>query len=691
MNDFLLEILVEEIPSRLQNEAIKEFENAVKVRFDARRIKYDSVSTYISPRRIVFGAKLESKIAEYTEEKKGPQTTAPSEIIEKFLKANNISREQCVEKTIDKKTFVFANVKHEAQETSTFLADIIKESIAAISWQKSMHWGRHQFHFVRPIRNIMAIFGGKAIDIDFSDIELKSCDYTFGHRFLAPQKVKANDINNYISAMRRAFVIINQKERRQIILDSFKKIEAEHKISIEVTESLLNEVVGLVEYPVVLVGRVPEKFMKLPEEAIITPMRTHQRYFPTRGADGKLAPFFVFVANNVADDKGTTIIRGNERVLNARLADAYFFFETDLQKPLESHLENLKKITFQEKLGTLYERTKRLSKVCDFVYEEVSAHNPKFSATTAALLRRAATLAKCDLSTSMVCEFTELQGIMGGHYARIQEENPAVCDAIRDQYKMADDITAPISALLALADKIEIITSFFAIGKEPTGSKDPFALRRAAIGILKIIKSQNLTIDLRNVVKKTFEQLTMKDLKADTVNNVMLFIMDRLKVLLKDSGISHAIAKAITISESDILTAYRKAETLNEILSSEVGEKLTSEYKRAKNIVPDALSHTEVGTALFAEQYEKDLFDAIVSAENNIKTLAENKDIEACEKFKRQLSALVEIEPKVSAFFDNVLVNAEDEKIKNNRLALLNKLISVFDTLKLQTILTDVG
>lgn len=691
MSDFLVEVLVEEIPSRLQTEAIKDFENAVTSRFDAQRISYSDVKTFISPRRMVFSAKLDTKIEAFTEEKKGPQTTAPAEIIEKFLKANNLSREQCVEKTIDKKAFVFANIKHDAKNTADFLADIIKESIAAISWQKSMRWGRHQFHFVRPIRNIMAMFGSKAIDINFEDIDLKSSAYTFGHRFLAPNKVKAINIDEYLTVMRRAYVIVDANERKKIILDAFAKIETANHISIEVTESLLNEVIGLVEYPVVLLGHVPEKFMKLPEEAIITPMRTHQRYFPTRTADGKLAPFFVFVANNVAADKDETIIRGNERVLNARLADAYFFFETDLQKPLESHLEDLKKITFQERLGTLYERTKRLLQVCDFVYDEISKNNAGYSATTAALLRRAATLAKCDLPTTMVCEFTELQGIMGGHYARIQEENSAVCDAIRDQYKAVDDITAPVSALLALADKIEIITSFFAIGKEPTGSKDPFALRRAAIGILKIIKSQNLNIDLRSIVQKTFEQLKIKDLKPDTVNNVMLFIMDRLKVLLKDSGISHEIAKAVTVNESDILNACRKAETLNEVLNSEVGEKLVSEYKRAKNIMQGASVAADVDSTLFCEQCETDLFNAIATAEKAIKTLSDAASTDACEKFKRQLSALVEIEPQVSAFFEKVLVNAEDEKIKNNRLALLNKLIAVFGVLNLQSVLNEIS
>lgn len=689
MNDFLLEILVEEIPSRFQGNAIKEFADLICARFKEHRIDYDNVQAFVSPRRMVFSAKLSPTIPEFIEEKKGPQTVAPKEVIDKFLKANNLSQDQCIEKTIDKKTFICANIKHERQNTLSFLGDIIKASLAEISWPKSMHWGRHSFHFVRPIRNVMAFFNNRSVDITLDDISLKSRDFTFGHRFLSPQKVKATNIDEYLSTMKRSSVIVSSDDRKKIILNAFKNIEAKYKISVEITESLLNEVIGLVEFPVVLVGQVPELFMKLPEEVIITPMRTHQRYFPTRDKEGKLAPYFVFVANNLTSDNGKTIIKGNERVLNARLSDAYFFFETDLKKPLESHLDDLKKITFQEKLGSLYERTKRLINVCNFVFEDVSEHNSGFSATTGALLRRAATLAKCDLSTTMVCEFTELQGIIGGYYARIQEENPAVCDAIRDQYKNVDDISAPISALLALADKIEIITSFFAIGKEPTGSKDPFALRRAAIGILKIIQKQGLTVNLREIVSKTFNQLNIKDKNANTIDNVMSFIMGRLNVLLKDSGISSEIAKSVVSNEIDVLKAIKKAQILNEVLHSEIGEKLISQFKRAKNITLTSSSTSEIDESLLTEPDEKALFKAIVELEKNVTSLENNLSIDSCDKFRQQLNEFIKIEPCVSNFFTNVLVNTSDEKIKLNRLAILNKLIYIFSVLELESVLCE--
>jgi glycyl-tRNA synthetase beta chain len=272
-----------------------------------------------------------------------------------------------------------------------------------------MRWGINRFCFVRPLRNIMAIFDGHPLDISFDEIGLKSCNHTYGHRFLAPQKVEARNGNEYLEKMKNSFVVADSNERERIIREKFKELESKLSISIEVDEKLLEEVVGLVEYPVVLLGKIPEKFMKLPDEAITMPLRIHQRYFPVRNGE-KLAPYFVFIANNIAADGGKTIIAGNEKVLAARLADALFFFETDLQKPLESRLEELKKITFNEGLGTIFDRVNRITNVCDYLCESLRIGNSR-------PLRRASILAKCDLSTNMVREFPELQGIMGAHYA----------------------------------------------------------------------------------------------------------------------------------------------------------------------------------------------------------------------------------------------------------------------------------
>lgn len=676
MSNFLLEVLVEEIPARFQAGAIAEFEKLMTTEFDKQKISYSDVKSFISPRRIVFYADLGEQTQDFQEEKKGPQVTAPAEIIERFLKANGVTRENCFEKTIDKKTFLFLAIHHAAKNTADCLPEIIKKSIISLSWKKSMHWGSHQMHFVRPIRNILAVFGGKIIDFSFDEIGLKSTNQTFGHRFLAPAAFSVLDTEDYLKKLKKNFVVVDREQRRQIVLDEIRSIEKKQGISVVVSEDLMNEVIGLVEYPVVLMGKVPSKFMKLPEEAIITPMKVHQRYFPTRDREGKLAPYFVFVANNLASDGGETIIAGNERVLNARLADALFFFETDLQKPLESHLDSLKKITFNVKLGSVFDRIQRVTNLCRFAASKLKDQNSFINDSTEDLLVRIATLAKCDLSTSMVYEFTELQGIMGAHYARIQGENPEVCTAIREQYLQGDELSSLISAFYSLVDKIELITSFFAIGKEPTGSKDPFALRRAAISILKIIKKYEIKVDLGKLSQKAFEQLPESDLNPKTVDRVISFIMERFKVLLKDSGIDHDIVQSLISNSHDILLIYQKSSILNEIMKTTKGEKLMLGYKRAKNIIGDNNS-TEVSKLLFSEDAEKVLFDKINELETQLSEI-EQQEADICAQFGKGVEACVGVEESISDFFDKVLVNADDRVVKQNRLNMLTKLVSLF-------------
>ncbi len=676
MSNFLLEVLVEEIPARFQSGAISEFEKLMTAEFDKQKISYSDVKSFISPRRIVFSADLSEQTQDFQEEKKGPQVTAPSEVIEKFLKANGVTREDCFEKTIDKKTFVFLAIHHRAKNTRDCLAEIIKKSIMSLSWKKSMHWGSHQMHFVRPIRNILAVFGEKVIDFSFDEIGLKSTTQTFGHRFLAPVAFSVRNAEDYLRKLEENFVVVDREQRRKIVLDEIKSIEQKHSISVAVSEDLMNEVIGLVEYPVVLMGKVPSKFMKLPEEAIITPMKVHQRYFPTRDKDGKLAPYFVFVANNSAVDGGKTIIAGNERVLNARLADALFFFETDLQKPLDSHLDSLKKITFNVKLGSVFDRIQRVTNLCRFATAELKSQNSFIDESTENLLVRIATLAKCDLSTSMVYEFPELQGIMGAHYARIQGENPEVCTAIREQYLQGDELSSPISAFYSLVDKIELITSFFAIGKEPTGSKDPFALRRAAISILKIIKKYNIKADLEKLSKKAFEQLPGDDLNPKTVERVIAFIMERFKVLLKDSGIDHDLVLSLINSSRDILLIYQKSAILNEIMKTSKGEKLMSGYKRAKNIIENN-AMTEINSSLFSEDEELALFDKICELETRLSEI-EQHESNICARFEKELDACVSMEESISNFFDKVLVNTKNQLVKQNRLNMLTKLVLLF-------------
>lgn len=653
MNNFLVELLVEEIPANLQQEALKAFADLIISGLKSERIFYSNVHACISPRRVVFSADLCPVVEEFCEEKKGPQVIASVQIIDKFLKANGISRADCVEKEIEKKRFIFARIVHPERKTIDLLPDIIKNAIVNIPWKKSMHWGTHLFHFVRPLRGIMAIFDNQKINVEIKRIDLHSVDYTVGHRFMDPRRIEPTNFDDYVSKLRNAFVIVDHVERERIILDEISKIEKRYGIKVDVPSKLLTEIVGLVEYPVVLVGKIPDKFMVLPEEVITTPMTDHQRYFHTK-VDYKLSPYFVFVANNVTVDNGALIIKGNERVLNARLEDALFFFNVDLQKPLESSSDKLKKIVFHEKLGTLYERVLRIDKVCDFVCSDLNATD-----TETVLIKRANALAKCDLTTNMVCEFTELQGIMGGHYASMQGENPVVCEIVRYQYAAADDIPNRICALYYIADRIELITGFFSIGKVPTGTKDPFALRRAAIGILKLINRFSLDINLRKLICNTLTLFGINN--TDVVDEIINFIYDRLKVALKESGIGHNIVVSLLKSNRRVLQIFNDAAQLHTFFITEQGKRLEQCYKRAFNII-EGNCDIDVDSSLFEEQVECDLYSSLQKLVSNDK--ADISD------YLHNLLPLVGI---IDDFFEKVLINCTDEQKHKNRINLITR------------------
>ena len=418
-----------------------------------------------------------------------------------------------------------------------------------------------------------------------------------------------------------------------------------------------------------LLGKIPEKFMKLTEEVVTTPLRVYQRYFPTR-ISGRLAPYFAFVANNAATDDGKTIINGNEKVLSARLADALFFFRTDLQRPLESRREDLKKIAFNDKLGSVYDRVNRISSVCNHICDLLEMED-------SSLVKRASILAKCDLSTSMVYEFPELQGVIGAYYAQIQGEEHDVCSAIREQYRPAHEITNRVSALFSLADKIEIIAVFFFLGKEPTGSKDPFALRRAAIGILKIIEKFLLDFDLKSVIQKTLLLLPgTKDFRIDTADRIYDFILERLKVVLKELGIRQNIIGATVTNGDSILTIFAKAKILNGFLQEGTGEKLLSIYKRIKNIILSN-GNTLVDEKLFREKEEMILWHEIKKLEEKFLKIEEDSG-NFVEKFTKQLYACAEMEQVASTFFDKILIHSEEDLLRQNRLNLLTKVFFIF-------------
>ena len=654
MDNFLLEILVEEIPARFQGKVRQDFEQLLIAGLEAACVKYDNVRTFITPRRIVAVAKLESETVAFVEEKKGPQISASSEVINKFLVANNISRENCVEKEVNGKTFLYAQLDHASRRTADVLPDIICNAIRQIPWARAMHWGEHTFHFVRPLRQLFGLFNGDVLSFSLQEIGVSSCDHTVGHRFLAPQAIYPRTPDDYFTQIGSAFVIVDQNERKNKIADQLKKISA------QITDDLLDEVTGLVEYPVVLVGHIPEQYMSLPREVIVTPMKVHQKYFPIV-ENGELAPKFAIVANNIAADGGATIINGNERVLNARLSDALFFFDVDRKKHLVSYRENLRKIVFQEQLGTVLDRTDRIASVCGYLCDLI--RTPLLSSNTRDLLVRTAELAKCDLSTNMVGEFPELQGIMGSYYAKLDGEDQCVCDAIRDQYSTADDIETIFSALYFMADQLELIVAFFSIGKEPTGSKDPFALRRAAIGVLKIIRKFDLSLDLLQLVRWIAENLFSADVSVPV--RVINFIFDRLRVMLKNENIPHDIIDLMLKRNDDVALVCKRAS----VWCRHVDEinRWSDCIKRIQNIVADNVD-TTLDTALLREPAEIDLFNSLNSYRKLDSTVSDDP-------VTQQLKAMIELEKVVTVFFDEILVNSPDKDLRKNRINLLTSVL----------------
>ena len=704
MRNFILELLVEEIPAKFQAQAISDFEKLLVDEFSRLKIAYQNVRSFITPRRIIFSADLSEQSEDFCEEKKGPQTEASAQVIENFLKANKASRSDCIERNINKKNFLFLQIHHPAQDTRSLLPEIIKRSIIGLNWKKSMHWGSFSFKFIRPIRNILAVFDKKVVEFEFSEIGLQSSNKTVGHRFMSsPDFFEVTDSEDYQQKMKSNFVVIDREERRKIILDSIKQIESANAVDVIVEKDLLEEIVGLVEYPVALLCNVPQRFMKLPDEAIITPMKVHQRYFPVKKG-GKLVPFFVCVANNAAEDGGSIIKHGNERVLNARLADALFFFETDLKTPLEQHLDSLKKIAFNEtailnafkKLRpqvscetspSLFNRTQHMVKLYAMACEELHSRNSFINEETGKLLARAATLAKCDLATNMVREFTELQGIMGSRYAKVQGENQQVCGAIEEQYKPSAEISSEFSALFSIIDKLEMLMLFFAVDMEPTGSKDPFALRRAAINIVECIVKYKINIDLHDLLSKMFvskysiladyviskehqEHITPNSDVYAIKEKVLSFIMGRFSVILKDQSISHEIISALVKDSTDILSIHEKAQILNEAIKSPSGEALVLSYKRAQNIIENN-SDENVNPSLFEKNEELALFSEINHLESQLQNISEKS---GSVRFRKELDLCMQIEGTVSAFFNEVLVNSDDMAQKQNRLNMLTKI-----------------
>lgn len=697
MSDFLLELFSEEIPARMQADAVDGLASALVALLTRAGLASDNlvVERHVTPRRLAFHAEgLLSRAPDRTEEKRGPRCDAPEGAINGFLRSTGLTLDQLERRQTEKGEMFFAVSRIAGRDAADLLPQLVADLILGFTWPKSMRWRDTRLAWVRPLRSILALFDGQVLKGGFhlgvhkdggrqpgwlaeapaDDINfLPYGAVTRGHRFLSPDPFAVTGFADYEQKLRAAHVILDAEERRAAILAGATRLAQEAGAELIDDPGLLDEVTGLVEWPVPLRGRIDDAFMEVPAEVLTTSMRSHQKYFAARRPDGSLSPHFITVANMQAADGGKTIIGGNERVLRARLSDAKFFWDQDRRKRLEDWAEGLKVRVFHAKLGTVAERVDRIANLAELLAPQVGA-DP-------ALARRAALLAKADLSTGMVGEFPELQGIMGRYYALGQGEDAAVAQAIAEHYSPLGPSdrcpSAPVSVAVALADKLDLLAGFFAIDEKPTGSKDPFALRRAALGVIRLITENGLRLPLEGLFAAALG--TYGRMEVGVAAALVNFFADRLKVVMRDKGVRHDLIQAVFANgEDDVVRLLKRVEALGGFLGTAAGADLLAAHRRAVNILKieekkDGRTFDgPVDPSLLTAPPEAALSQALTVAEDAVRPFL------AAEDFAAAMAKLGELRDPVDAFFTDVTVNAEEASVRANRLALLARIRSVF-------------
>jgi glycyl-tRNA synthetase beta chain len=653
MPQLLLELFSEEIPARMQVQAARDLERMARERLAEAGFLPEGVKAFAGPRRLTLVADgLPPSQSDRKEERKGPRANSPDQAIEGFLRSTGLTRDQLTERD----GVFYAVIEKTGRPTAEIIAEMVDQIVRGFPWPKSMKWGTGALRWVRPLQRILCVFDGEIVPFDIDGI--RSGDLSEGHRFMGPrQAFRAHTFDQYAAGLEAGYVVLDVEERKQRIAHEARTLCQARNLELVEDEGLLDEVSGLSEWPTPILGDMDPAFLDLPPEVIRTSMRTHQKYFAVRDpATGKLAPHFLTVANIEAIDGGAAIAAGNARVLSARLNDARFFWEQDKAVTLESRLEKLKGVTFHAKLGTMFERVERIEALAREIAPLVGA-DPDLAA-------KAARLAKADLGTGMVGEFPELQGVMGGYYARAEGLEDAVADAVRDHYKPqgpGDSVpTAPVSVAVALADKLDTLIGFFSIDEKPTGSKDPYALRRAALGVIRIILESRLRVPLSRI---TSASGVGKDLGA--------FFADRLKVVLKDQGKRHDLVDAVfALGDDDLVRIVNKVEAIDAFLKTEDGANLLAGYRRASNILKaeEKKGPLPTGPASGREDAPPEETLLLVS----LRVVLPDLQIElAEERYADALGTLASLRVPVDAFFEKVLVNADDAAVRQNRLRLL--------------------
>ena len=728
MPDLLLEFFSEEIPARMQARAAEDLRKLVTDKLVAAGLTYEGAKAFATPRRLALTVQgVPVRQPDVKDERKGPKVGAPEQAIAGFLRAAGLKSISEAKVQADKKgDFYVAVIEKAGRPAIEVIAVIVPEVAKAFPWPKSMRWGAASegpgaLNWVRPLHSIVATFGPETEEPEIVPFKLDGIaagDTTAGHRFMAPAPIKVKRFDDYVKKLGAAKVVVDPARRAQIILADAKNLAFAQGYELVEDEGLLAEAAGLVEWPVVLMGSFDAEFLKIPDEVIRATIRNNQKCFVVRDPKtGRLANRFILTANIEASDGGEAIIAGNERVIRARLSDAKFFYETDLKTTLEDRLPKFESIVFHEKLGTQAERIERI--------EQLAGELALLVGADVAQVKRAAHLAKADLLTEVVGEFPELQGLMGKYYALAQKEDANVAAACEDHYKPlgpSDRVpTDPVSVAVALADKLDILTAFWAINEKPTGSKDPYALRRAALGVIRIVLDSKLTLRMKPILQnagdvvaehirdpeldRDFEAAARLDessggdsrvdelIERDSARSVnafgrsqektnailadlLSFFADRLKVQLREQGARHDLVDAVFALEGqdDLLLIVRRVEALGKFLDTDDGKNLLAGFKRAANILrieekKDNKSYTGAPDAtLLTQPEEKDLARAIGIAK------AETSAAVAAEDFAAAMSAMAKLRPHVDAFFDKVTVNAEDKAVRENRLKLLNEI-----------------
>jgi glycyl-tRNA synthetase beta chain len=731
MPELLLELFSEEIPARMQARAADDLARLVTEGLKGAGLSFGEVHKFVSPRRVgVAVADVPAARADVREERRGPRVGAPEQALQGFLKSAGLaSIDQCEKRDVKGAAYYFAVIEQKGGATAAVLPELIAAAIRGLAWPKSMRWAATRFTYVRPLHNILAVFDGKTVPGNFDcggGTVLHFTNRTYGHRFLAPDYVEVVDGKTYRERLRRVFVVADAAERRERIRQEARALAAAHDLTLKEDEALLDEVTGLVEWPVPMLGRIDAESMALPPEVLVTSMRAHQKYFALETPERAMAPHFLVVANMVTEDGGAAVVAGNERVLRARLADARFFWEQDRKVKLADRVKALDTITWHAKLGTTGEKVRRIESLA----AEIAKHIPGADEEK---VRRAAQLCKADLTTGMVGEFPELQGVMGRYYAIHDNEDRDVANAVAEHWGPlgpSDNCpTAPVSVAVALADKLDTLVSFETIDEKATGSRDPYGLRRAALGTIRLIVENRLRLRLGDLVRFQLKNFALyhyhelrnqrlgaienlqqfgisKPLLAEMATKVanrivgteeflekidsaicenhdelMNFFADRLKVALREKGVRHDLIDAVFTlgGEDDLVRLLARVEALRTFIESDDGKNLLIAYRRGANIVKIEAKKDKVEKfgepkpAAYTQAEEKALAAALDTVATESGTLIAKED------FAGAMRLLAGLRKPVDAFFDKVTVNAPEKEFRLNRLALLQRLAATMD------------